>query len=921
MRLLRSIWAPAFISTSGRLCDLVAARMVRLSLEHGNSPDSAFGYLHHAITVGSILGEYQLGHQFGELALALNERLANSQLRAVIHHRFAALVNPWCRSFASCLAHAQRAVAAGLETGEMQVAGYAQFQQSWYGMLVEPDLAGFFARYSPVADFLAQLQSPAFLATQRLINQWSQVLQGKTAGPTSFDGPGFDEAGFTGSFGKIGIFSGMYATLKLELLHTAGRIEEARNLARESEATVELFFGSIWPAIFAFRHLLVLTRWWPLAPEPERPALMAKLDELLARLNRWSENAPENFGHWALLAGAEVARVRGHTADAIAGYEAALSCAAEQPSPRHRALANELYGEFWLGRQQPKVAAVFLAEARFGYGQWGAETKVQELDRVHGALMASARPPRERPLSTVQTLQTTLESESVFDLASVMKAAQALTAEIDLEPLLGRLMRAAIENAGAERGHFVLEHEGQPALHVSGSIAGVEVHGEGIPLAEAREIPQNLINFVRRSKQIVVLPDAASDPTFSADPYVARVRPRSVICLPVVNQTRLTGALYLENNLASGVFTAGHTQVLQILASQAAIALENARLFAEIRRLKDRLQAENVYLIEEIKTQHGFEEIVGRSPALRKVLGQVEQVAPTDTTVLITGETGTGKELVARAVHNLSRRKDRPLVTVNCGAISPGLVESELFGHEKGAFTGAIARKIGRFELADGGTIFLDEIGDLPAELQVKLLRVLQEGEIDRVGGARGIKVNVRVIAATHRNLSDLVTEGSFRADLFYRLNVFPVRMPALRERREDIPLLVRYFVLKYAQKLGKRIESIPTEVMQPLTSYDWPGNIRELGNVLERSVIVSPGSVLQLGDWIPAARPARGGNGMDAQRLQEVEKEHILAMLEKTGWKVSGPRGAAAALGLKPTTLESRMKKLGIRRPTHEPS
>jgi predicted ATPase/transcriptional regulator with GAF, ATPase, and Fis domain len=915
MRLLRSTWAPAFISTSGNLCAVVAARMVRLSLEHGNSADSAFGYLHHAITVGSLLGEYPLGFEFGELALALNERLADVQLRAVIHHRFAALVNPWCRSFASCLAHAERAVVAGLETGELQVAGYAQFQQSWYGMLLEPDLAGFHARYAPVADFLTQLQSPAFLATQRLILQWAEALQGRTESSTGFTGAAFDEDAFLGSFGKIGIFSGMYATLKLELLHSAGRVAEARALARASEQAVELFFGTIWPAIFVFRHLLVLCAWLPGAPEDERPEAEATLDRLLARLTRWADHAPENFSHWALLAGAEVSRVRGRVAEAIAGYEAALAATALQPSPRHRALANELYGEFWLERQQPKVAAVFLAEARFGYGQWGAETKVQELQRRHGTLLHSTWPVRTGPREAA-TLQTTLESDSAFDLASVMKAAQALTAEIDLEPLLGRLMRAAIENAGAERGHIVLEHEGAPAVHVSGTITGVSVHGGlGIPLSEARDLPRSVLDFVRRSRQTVVLAEALEDTTFAADPYFTRTRPRSVICLPVVHQARLTGALYLENNLTAGVFTPGHTQVLQILASQAAIALENARLFAEIRRLKDRLHAENVYLKEEIRTQHNFEEIVGRSPALRRVLGQVEQVAPTDTTVLITGETGTGKELVARAVHNLSRRKERPIVTVNCGAISPGLVESELFGHEKGAFTGAIARKVGRFELADGGTLFLDEIGDLAPDLQVKLLRVLQEGEIDRVGGARGIRVNVRVIAATHRNLAELVDQGRFRADLYYRLNVFPIRMPALRERREDIPLLVRYLVLKYAQKLGKRIESIPTEAMEPLCAYDWPGNIRELGNVLERSVIVSRGPALELGEWITAGRALRA-SGAEAQRLNEVEREHILATLERTGWKVSGPRGAAALLGLKATTLESRMKKLGIKRP-----
>jgi transcriptional regulator with GAF, ATPase, and Fis domain len=335
----------------------------------------------------------------------------------------------------------------------------------------------------------------------------------------------------------------------------------------------------------------------------------------------------------------------------------------------------------------------------------------------------------------------------------------------------------------------------------------------------------------------------------------------------------------------------------------------------EVAQLRDRLQAENIYLLEEVKQQQGFEEIVGRSPVLQRVLRQVEQVAPTDTTVLITGETGSGKELIARAIHNLSPRKDRPMVTVNCGAISAGLVESELFGHEKGAFTGAVSRKVGRFELASGGTIFLDEIGDLSLDLQVKLLRVLQEGELERVGGSRTIKVNVRVIAATHRDLEAAVESGHFRADLFYRLNVFPLRTPPLRERREDIPALVRYFVMKYAAKMGKRIDTVPKSVLDRLGAYAWPGNVRELANVLERSVIISRGSSLELGEWvtlqlepIPVSRESGS---------RELSRERIIEALEETGWRVSGPQGAAHLLGLKATTLEARMKRLGITRPS----
>ena len=325
------------------------------------------------------------------------------------------------------------------------------------------------------------------------------------------------------------------------------------------------------------------------------------------------------------------------------------------------------------------------------------------------------------------------------------------------------------------------------------------------------------------------------------------------------------------------------------------------------------LQLENVYLQEEIKTQHAFEEIVGHSRAIKKVLKALETVAPTDASVLILGGTGTGKELVARAVYNLSRRHSRALVKVNCAAIPAGLIESELFGHEKGAFTGALSRKIGRFELADGGTIFLDEIGDLPLELQVKLLRVLQEGEFERVGGTQTFTVDVRVIAATNRDLAKAMEEGRFRSDLYYRLNVFPVEIPPLRERKEDIPLLVRHFVMKHGTKLGKRIDTVPQKVMDALQSYSWPGNVREVENVIERAVIISEGTQLDLGEWLPKPGATPGKSLLPT--LEEVERRHIIEVLELTKWQVSGEKGAAKLLGMKPTTLESRMKKFGIKR------
>ena len=334
----------------------------------------------------------------------------------------------------------------------------------------------------------------------------------------------------------------------------------------------------------------------------------------------------------------------------------------------------------------------------------------------------------------------------------------------------------------------------------------------------------------------------------------------------------------------------------------------------EVEKLRNRLQAENTYLQQEIKGTHDFDAIVGRSPGLKGVLASIEQVARTDATVLILGETGTGKELLARALHSISGRQSRPLVKVDCTALPANLIESELFGHEKGAFTGAVARRVGRFELADGGTVFLDEVGELPLELQAKLLRVLQDGELERLGSATTIKVNVRVIAATNRDLEAAIASGGFREDLFYRLNVFPIRCPPLRERRDDMPLLIEHFVAKHGARIGKKVQEVALEVIEALRAYDWPGNIRELENVVERAVIVSPGNRLELGDWLP--RPASVPAASTVATMDQNEREHITRVLQSTGWKIRGSDGAASILGMKPTTLEARMKKLGIERP-----
>jgi formate hydrogenlyase transcriptional activator len=394
--------------------------------------------------------------------------------------------------------------------------------------------------------------------------------------------------------------------------------------------------------------------------------------------------------------------------------------------------------------------------------------------------------------------------------------------------------------------------------------------------------------------------------------------------IPLVSRGQVLGILSILRTTETQ-FTPEDVDLLTQASGQIAIAVENALAYRQISELKDKLALEKLYLEEEIRIEMNFESIVGNSPALKCVLELVETVAPSDSTVLLFGETGTGKELIARAIHERSRRKDSTLVKLNCAAIPTGLLESELFGHEKGAFTGAITQRVGRFELANRGSIFLDEIGEIPLELQPKLLRVLQEREFERLGGTRTLRTDARLIAATNRDLKSMVEEQKFRSDLYYRLNVFPIRVPALRERKGDIPLLVRHFVKEFSRRNQRVIDTIPSETMQALIRYHWPGNIRELQNVIERAVLISkspilnvslaelepePNSVPSLSPVSPRSPPQENLQGM----VEWTERNQILRALEETNGVVSGPNGAAARLGVKRSTLQHKMRRLGIR-------
>lgn len=501
-------------------------------------------------------------------------------------------------------------------------------------------------------------------------------------------------------------------------------------------------------------------------------------------------------------------------------------------------------------------------------------------------------------------------------LAKLLEVGRQLAIEQNPVRILESFCQAAREITGARYATVGVLAEGGNALeHSFVSGMGPEAAGR----SAAVPLNQGIVARLLIERRALHLRDIGPDPLVAHHP-AAYLPTRSFLGTTIASVQRLYGFVCLTEKLGAEEFSAEDEEVLCTLAAQAAVAYENARRYEATAELKDRLEEEKLYLEDEFRTEYNFEEIVGESTDLKRVLKEVETVAPTDATVLILGETGTGKELIARAIHNLSSRRSHTFVRLNCAAIPSGLLESELFGHERGAFTGAISQKIGRLELANHGSLFLDEVGDIPLDLQPKLLRALQEREFERLGSTRTIPVDVRLIAATNRHLERMVEEREFRSDLYYRLRVFPISLPPLRERRGDIPVLVRHFTEKHAHRMKRQIETITADTMEVLSRWPWPGNIRELENFIERAVILSQGPVLRAPlaelkaaqELLPVPRQEPENS---AATLQAAERDHILRVLRSSNGVIGGPTGAAAKLGVKRTTLNSKLRKLGISR------
>jgi PAS domain S-box-containing protein len=1023
--------------------NLVALSIFRatiLSLEYGNNDVAPVSYAGMGMIASARFGHHERGYRIARMACDLVERCGLSHFAGRVYNRFAVVV-PWTRPLAEAIDPARRGFHLAARHGEPAFASYAC--RNLVSVLlamgrpldqVEREAEQGLAFVLPFGSYLDRVSAPLALV---------RTLRGKTATFGSLDDGRFTEQAFeeeaTGE--PVRMFLECYYWLrKLQARFFAGDYVSAL-------AAAEIV--RTWYANAASLSLLVVEKseyqfyaalchaasCQPTGSDPydrHEEALQTHERELRSL----AASCPDNFEARATLVGAEIARLEGRELDAERLYEAAVTSARENELVHDEALANELAARFYTRRGFERIAKAYLRDARDGYRQWGADGKVRQLEAQYPYLT------HEQPASDpTHTMMTPVEH---LDLSTVLKVSQAVQGETNLEKLIAAIMRLGVEHAGAERGLLILPHGDSYRIEAQATSSHdgvtVDLRQESV---EAGELPHSVFQYVLRTRERVLLGATSAATELADDEYLRRHHARSVLCIPLLKQTRLAGILYLENTLTSDAFTPARMALLEVLASEAAISLENARLYrdlqerearvrrlidaniigisiwhvdgrildaneeflriigydredlvsgrvrwtdltppeerdlvlrtleevtaggdqkpverellkkdgsrvpvlaggttfegvpdeglgfmidlterkrdeAEIRALKEQLYRENLALRDEVDRASMFEEIVGTSPTLKAVLSRIAKVAPTDSTVFISGETGTGKELIARAVHKRSRKAGRAFVSVNCAALAPTLISSELFGHEKGAFTGATQRRLGRFELADGGTIFLDEVGELLSDTQAMLLRVLQEREFERVGGTQPVRVDVRVIAATNRDLQAAIANGSFRQDLYYRLNVFPIDVPPLRARKDDLVILLEYFVQRYASRAGKQIRSIDKRTLDLLQAYDWPGNIRELQNVVERSVILSTGGVFAVDElWLstqsplpaPRTRPSVPFAG-DPPRS---EREIIESALAESRGRIAGPSGAAARLHIPASTLESRIKSLKI--------
>jgi predicted ATPase/transcriptional regulator with GAF, ATPase, and Fis domain/tRNA A-37 threonylcarbamoyl transferase component Bud32 len=957
MRIM-AIAVPASFYAAPNLFPLIVFKGVRFSVRYGNTAESVFAYAGYGLILCGVLGDVEAGYRFGQLAQRLIEKLGARPLLAKTLVTIATFILHWKEHIRETLPMLLDAYQQGLETGDLEFAALGAHVYScflFYGGCPLGEVEGEIALY---AEKIRGLKQETPLTYQRIIQQTVLNLTGEEEDACRLCGRHYNESKMLPRHLAANDQNALFTVYlqKLMLCYLFGDLAQAVENGAEAARYVDAAAGSPDVPLYYFYRALVQTAVFPGNSKADRKRILNQLSASQKKLKKWSDLAPMNYLNKYHLVEAERLRILGRGGEAGAVYGKAADEARKNHYINEEGLAHELSAKFQLSEGRADQARQEMERARQCYLTWGAVAKVRDLQSHHPELLAEGRPESRLTSEHVglPSKSTITSSGEALDSISIVKTIHAISGEIHMDRLLERLMAAVMENAGAQYGFLILKSDAGLVIKAEMSVEPERaILLQNRPAETSKDVPVSVLNYVNRTREPLVIDDITHDDRFAQDPAVKASCPKSVACMPLILKSDFKGMLYLENDLSSGAFNSRRVEALQVLSSQIAISLENARLYTDLQNQAEKLKEINHTLTQEIaariraeeelrnhkdhleevvkqrtaqlqetrralinlrgdlKKRDRFQNIVGQSERMQEIYSMLEELADQSATVLITGESGTGKELIAEALHFGSIRRTRPFVKVNCAALAETVLESELFGHARGAFTGAVRRKAGRFEKAEDGTVLLDEIGEVSNYFQKRLLRVLQEREFEPVGDATPIKMNARIVATTNRDLAGKVKRGEFRVDLYHRLRVVELNVPPLRDRTDDIPVLVRHFLNQFNEELNKQITDVSQDVLDRFVGYDWPGNVRELKNILHHACIMCKDDVIQIGN-LPRdfARPSAKKPSSVVVESPPGEREGLLQALEKAKWNKTQ---AARLLGISRRTLYRKLQQYDL--------
>ncbi len=955
IRVLMNLGTAAYFSAP-ELFPLIVFKGVELSIRHGNSPESTIAYSSYGIILCAVLGNVEAGNKFGQLGLRLLSRFDVRKLKARAFEMVNSFVKHWEEHLKKGLEISLEAFQCGLETGDFEWAAYAAQNYCSNSFIVGKELKGLEQEFEKYNGAISLIKQEIPLHQNKMSHQAVLNLTGQSEDPCRLIGKQYDEQEMLPHHLQANDGNSIFVLYlnKALLCYLFQRLHQAVENITAAEKYLENVAGKAVFPLFHFYDSLSLLAVFPEAQKPEQKCILKKVAVNQKKMKKWAHHAPMNYLHKFYLVEAERCRILCQEDKAMNFYDQAINLSKKHEYINEEALANELAARFYMGREKVDITKGYLQDARYCYLRWGAMAKVKDLDASYPEFFDITQPEEKTDVKTPNSATDTTVNGSGedLDLISVMKISQVISEEIVLGKLLDKLIKIVIENTGAQKGFLILKSNEKLFIEAEGT-AGREnvIVLNSAPVDKAENLSAAIINYVARTHKCVVLNDAVFDGLFTRDPYILAHLPKSILCGPLLHKSKLIGILYLENNFVTGAFTNRRLKSVKLLSSQIAVSLENARLYENMKNKTEEIKSANLKLSREIeqrkkaeteltryrddleelvtqrtaqlqesrhalanlkrgmKKRRHFHSMVGKSDRMQEIYTLIEYLTNVSATVLITGESGTGKELVAKAIHCDGNRRDKPFIEVNCSALSESVLESELFGHVKGAFTGADRDKIGRFQKAGDGTIFLDEIGDISPYFQKRLLRVLQEREFEQVGDTTPRKMEARIVAATNQDLFEKVKRGEFREDLYYRLRVVELNLPPLRDRKEDIPLLVDHFLSCFSDELDKEITDVSKEVLKLFMEYHWPGNIRELRNTLEHICILCNNSVITYND-LPVDFEVSNGYAASSEINKNNSSGVILQALEKARWNKTR---AAQLLGISRRTLYRRIENQNI--------